>query len=101
MGDEGSAWASSAATYDGSSRAAGSTAGGGRDELAERTAMLSARLKQIYKKSVLPVEKRHRYDYFYESPFLTDVEFDCEFSWGSWHLSIWFLSLQKRVSAEY
>lgn len=76
MGDEGSAWASSAATYDGSSRAAGSTAGGGRDELAERTAMLSARLKQIYKKSVLPVEKRHRYDYFYESPFLTDVEFD-------------------------
>jgi len=44
--------------------------------LADRTAMISARLKQIYQKSVLPCEKRYRYDYFYESPLLSDVEFD-------------------------
>lgn len=46
------------------------------DDVADRTARVSARLKQIYRKSVLPVEKRYRYDYFYESPFLSDVEFD-------------------------
>jgi len=44
--------------------------------VADRTAMVSARLKAIYKKSILPVEKRFRYDYFFESPFLSDVEFD-------------------------
>lgn len=38
--------------------------------------MVSARLKQIYQKLVLPTEKKYRYDYFYESPFLTSVEFD-------------------------
>ncbi len=43
-----------------------------------RTEMVQSRLKQIYKKAVLPVEKRFRYDYFYESPFLSDVEFDCK-----------------------
>jgi len=43
---------------------------------AQRSAMIAARLKSLYKKSVLPVEKRFRYDYFYESPFLSDVEFD-------------------------
>eukprot|EP00563_Minutocellus_polymorphus_P001367 CAMPEP_0181032174 /NCGR_PEP_ID=MMETSP1070-20121207/6606_1 /TAXON_ID=265543 /ORGANISM="Minutocellus polymorphus, Strain NH13" /LENGTH=567 /DNA_ID=CAMNT_0023109563 /DNA_START=134 /DNA_END=1837 /DNA_ORIENTATION=- len=48
------------------------------NDVADRTAMIAARLKSIYKKSVLPVEKRHRYDYFYESPFLTDVEFDAK-----------------------
>lgn len=46
------------------------------DEVADRTAQISSRLKAIYKKSVEPVEKRFRYDYFFESPFLTDVEFD-------------------------
>jgi hypothetical protein len=49
------------------------------DETADRTAMISAKLKSIYRKAVLPVEKRYRYDYFFESPLLTDVEFDGEF----------------------
>ena len=48
------------------------------DETADRTAMISAKLKSIYRKAVLPVEKRYRYDYFFESPLLTDVEFDGE-----------------------
>jgi len=42
----------------------------------DRTAIVSSRLKAIYRKSVLPLEKRFRYDYFYESPILKDVEFD-------------------------
>lgn len=46
------------------------------DEVADRTSIITARLKTIYRKTVLPVEKRYRYDYFYESPLLTDVEFD-------------------------
>jgi EH domain-containing protein 1 len=50
----------------------------GGDEIADRTAVITARLKTIYRKTVLPVEKRYRYDYFYESPLLTDVEFDGE-----------------------
>lgn len=44
--------------------------------MADRTAVISAKLKQIYHKSVLPCEKRYKYDYFYESPLLSDVEFD-------------------------
>lgn len=84
MGDDTPNWAAAAADYSSgasSRNMGGSTreiaaAGGARDDVADRTAMVSARLKQIYKKSVYPVEKRHRYDYFYESPFLTDVEFD-------------------------
>lgn len=47
-----------------------------KDALEDSTAKISARLKTIYKKSVLPVEKKYRYDYFYESPLLSDVEFD-------------------------
>lgn len=46
------------------------------DETVDRTAVVSAQLKRIYKKAVLPVEKRYKYDYFYDSPLLTDVEFD-------------------------
>lgn len=42
----------------------------------DRSAAISAKLKQIYSKSILPVEKKYRYDYFFESPLLTDVEFD-------------------------
>lgn len=42
----------------------------------DRTAVISARLKELYSKSVLPVEKKYRYDYFFESPLLSDVEFD-------------------------
>jgi len=46
--------------------------------IADRTSLIAARLKSIYRKSILPVEKRHRYDYFMESPFMTDVEFDAK-----------------------
>jgi len=48
------------------------------DEYVERTALVAARLKNIYRKSVLPLEKKYRYDYFYDSPFLADVEFDAK-----------------------
>lgn len=58
--------------------AVGNGSASSSSDVADRTAMIAARLKSIYKKSVLPVEKRHRYDYFYESPFLTDVEFDAK-----------------------
>lgn len=44
----------------------------------DRSAAISARLKQIYQKSIFPVEKKYRYDYFFESPFLSDVEFDAK-----------------------
>ena len=43
------------------------------DENAERSSAVQTRLKNIYKRTVLPVEKRFQYDYFYESPFLSDV----------------------------
>ena len=46
------------------------------DDVAERTAMVAAKLKAIYRKSVLPIEKKYQYDYFYDSPLLSDVEFD-------------------------
>jgi EH domain-containing protein 1 len=42
----------------------------------DRTLKVAARLKEIYQKSILPVEKKYRYDYFFESPLLSDVEFD-------------------------
>jgi len=53
-------------------------ADGKLDEVADRTAQIADRLKTVYKKSVEPVERRYRYDYFNESPFLTDVEFDAK-----------------------
>ena len=63
----------------------GSGGGGGKksstkstSEADDRSAQIAARLRNIYKKAVLPLEKKYRYDYFYESPLLTDVEFDCE-----------------------
>jgi hypothetical protein len=46
------------------------------DVVEDKNALIYARLKQIYRAAVLPVEKRYRYDYFYESPFMSDVEFD-------------------------
>lgn len=67
-------WAKEASSYAGGGMAAGSKISSG--DTAERSTKVQARLKQIYKKAVLPVEKRFRYDYFYESPFLTDTEFD-------------------------
>lgn len=57
---------------------AAAAAGGATDEIADRTSVITARLKTIYRKTVLPVEKRYKYDYFYESPLLTDVEFDAK-----------------------
>ena len=56
--------------------AADPSSAGPTDTTADRTALISARLKAIYRKAVLPVEKRYRYDYFFESPLLTDTEFD-------------------------
>jgi len=50
--------------------------GGNDSTMHDRTAMVAARLKSVYRKAVLPVEKKYRYDYFFESPFLTDIEFD-------------------------
>lgn len=85
-------WANDISSYNSQTAAAGSngggysTGGGGGggsvpvDEIASRTANVAAQLKKIYRKSVLPVEKRYKYDFFYESPLLTDVEFDCTYS---------------------
>ena len=47
------------------------------DTVEDRTHVIAEKLKAIYKKSILPVEKKYRYDYFFESPLLSDVEFDC------------------------
>jgi len=67
-------WANEASSYrPGSATAAGSSTG---NEGTDRSTLVQSQLKKIYKKAVLPVEKRFRYDYFYESPFLSDVEFD-------------------------
>jgi len=48
------------------------------EEATEKTNRVSAKLKAIYKDNILPSEKRYQYDFFYESPFLTDVEFDAK-----------------------
>jgi len=48
------------------------------DAVQDKNALIYAKLKQIYRSAVLPVEKRYRYDYFYESPFMSDVEFDAK-----------------------
>jgi len=50
--------------------------GGGTDAVADRTHMIAEKLKSLYKHAILPVEKKYRYDYFFESPLLSDVEFD-------------------------
>eukprot|EP00555_Chaetoceros_dichaeta_P011371 CAMPEP_0198257518 /NCGR_PEP_ID=MMETSP1447-20131203/7175_1 /TAXON_ID=420782 /ORGANISM="Chaetoceros dichaeta, Strain CCMP1751" /LENGTH=576 /DNA_ID=CAMNT_0043944437 /DNA_START=107 /DNA_END=1837 /DNA_ORIENTATION=- len=71
-------WAAEASAYSGGipNLSGGNTSGGAAGDTSDRTAMVAAQLKRIYKKAVLPVEKRFQYDYFYESPFLSDVEFD-------------------------
>jgi len=78
-------WAADAAAYGtqptpttSTMNGSGAAGGGAVDEIANRTAHVSAQLKKLYRKSVLPVEKRYKYDYFYESPLLSDVEFDGE-----------------------
>jgi EH domain-containing protein 1 len=48
------------------------------DAAQDKSVKISLRLKEIYKKSIYPCEKRYQYDYFYDSPFLTDVEFDAK-----------------------
>lgn len=48
------------------------------DEAIHKTNLVSTKLKAIYKDNILPAEKRWRYDFFYESPHLTDVEFDAK-----------------------
>lgn len=57
---------------------AGGGGGAGADEAVNKTQRVSAQLKAIYKDNILPAEKRYQYDYFYESPFLSDVEFDAK-----------------------
>ena len=47
-----------------------------QDEVISKTNKVSHKLKEMYKNNILPAEKRYRYDFFYESPHLTDVEFD-------------------------
>ena len=69
-------WAQEASNYSGGGVTMDPSSRAG--ETADRSSRVQARLKQIYRKAVLPVEKRFRYDYFYESPFLSDVEFDCK-----------------------
>ena len=46
------------------------------DANAERTAVICASLKSLYAKYVFPLEKKYNYDFFFESPLLTDAEFD-------------------------
>jgi len=70
-------WAAEASAYSGGTPHLQNTStGGAAGDTSDRTAIVAAKLKQIYSKAVLPVEKRFQYDYFYESPFLSDVEFD-------------------------
>lgn len=72
-------WAAEASAYSGgASNMGGGSSGGAAGDTADRTAVVAKRLKAIYSKAVLPVEKRFQYDYFYESPFLSDVEFDAK-----------------------
>jgi len=65
-------------SYQQTGSAASRTTGVSNDDILERTQMVAARLKAIYNKSVLPLEKKYKYDYFYDSPFLSDVEFDAK-----------------------
>jgi EH domain-containing protein 1 len=62
--------------------AAGGSASAVRDEVADRTQRVADELKALYKRAVLPVEKKYRYDYFFESPFMSDVEFDGKRMWS-------------------
>ena len=48
------------------------------DEASNKASIVAGKLKAIYKTNILPAEKRYQYDFFYESPFLTDTEFDAK-----------------------
>ena len=51
---------------------------GSHAEAINKTSLVSEKLKAIYKDNILPSEKRYQYDFFYDSPYLTDVEFDAK-----------------------
>jgi len=71
-------WHNEARDHSRSSMVASATSTAGMEEVTNQTAIIAAKLKDVYKKSVLPVEKKYRYDFFFESPLLTDVEFDAK-----------------------
>jgi hypothetical protein len=73
---------------------------GNNTDTDDRTAMIAARLKQLYSKSILPVEKKYRYDYFFDSPLLSDVEFDGTIFEGCLK-SIFFLAEKHSSSYVY
>lgn len=52
--------------------------GEGGDDATRKTNKVNEQLKSIYKNNILPAEKRYRYDFFDESPYMTDVEFDAK-----------------------
>lgn len=62
-------WADEASSYRPGSATAAASSGSTGNETKDRSTLVQSQLKKIYKKAVLPVEKRFRYDYFYESPF--------------------------------
>lgn len=70
-------WATESSTSGGGGQS-GSQLNDAGTTINERTNMITARLKAIYRKSILPIEKRYRYDFFFESPFMSDVEFDAK-----------------------
>lgn len=47
-------------------------------ETTDRTALIAGRLKELYRSAIYPLEKKYRYDYFFDSPLLSDVEFDAK-----------------------
>jgi hypothetical protein len=48
----------------------------GAGDVSDRTSLVAARLKKLYKNQIFPAEKRYQYDSFFDSPLLSDVEFD-------------------------
>jgi N-terminal EH-domain containing protein len=66
----------------------------------DRTAKVCARLRELYQKSILPVEKKYRYDYFFDSPLLSDVEFDGMSSAYQYKLQIAFSQLDLSAFSE-
>lgn len=63
----------------------------------DRTLLIAARLKQLYARAILPIEKKYRYDYFFDSPLLSDVEFDGESS-ARWSHSLRCADYHRKFS---
>lgn len=72
--DEDHDWTQDASAFTGGTSASPSSPKHSNDN--DRMSRVSERLKTLYRKSLLPIEKRFKYDYFYESPLMKDVEFD-------------------------